>query len=280
MSDDAPGRERMLAEFEKRHGRALGTRTVGTCTYCGTPLDPDLYFCHNCSTPYKSITSLVGAEKPEPVTRRALIEARAPHAMPVFWTYLALIVGLSIAVHLLLDASFAAQLLISDLAIGVVTLYFAVRHFGTLRPLFTHTGLMRSGTWIAFLLLPVCLGINWAWHAFLQDVIVVSGESWIDQLRDEGMSTGWLVFSIAVVPAITEEIAFRGLIQTWLGHALGKRRALIAASALFAAIHFSWLSLPYLFLAGLLMGWARDRSESLWPPMIIHFLHNAWVVLS
>jgi membrane protease YdiL (CAAX protease family) len=87
-----------------------------------------------------------------------------------------------------------------------------------------------------------------------------------------------LIFSVCVFPAVTEEIAFRGLVQHWLHVAVQPRQAIVYAAALFTALHFSILSAPTLFLAGCLLGWLRWRTGSLWPPIVVHFLHNLAVV--
>ena len=81
-----------------------------------------------------------------------------------------------------------------------------------------------------------------------------------------------------VFPALTEEVAFRGLLQHWLHVAVRATTAIVLASALFAAMHFSVISFPYLFAVGLLLGWMRWRTGSLWPPIVAHFLHNLVVL--
>ena len=50
------------------------------------------------------------------------------------------------------------------------------------------------------------------------------------------------------------------------------------AAALFAVLHFSLLSLPYLFMVGLLLGWAKWKTGSLYPSILVHFLHNLIVL--
>jgi membrane protease YdiL (CAAX protease family) len=52
----------------------------------------------------------------------------------------------------------------------------------------------------------------------------------------------------------------------------------IVASALFAGMHFSVISFPYLFLVGMLLGWTKWKTQSLYPSMLIHFLHNLIVI--
>jgi hypothetical protein len=104
----------------------------------------------------------------------------------------------------------------------------------------------------------------------------------IDTLEDKISQAQWteltLFVIICLIPALTEEIAFRGLIQHWLQTALKPWRAILLASALFTALHLSIISAPYIFLLGLLLGWTKWKTGSLYPAMVIHCLHNAAAV--
>jgi len=88
-----------------------------------------------------------------------------------------------------------------------------------------------------------------------------------------------LVFMICVTPAICEEIAFRGYIQTYFARDFSDNKAILISSVLFSVMHFSVLSAPYLLVAGVLFGWVRTKTGSLYPSMFIHFAHN-YVVIS
>jgi membrane protease YdiL (CAAX protease family) len=43
-------------------------------------------------------------------------------------------------------------------------------------------------------------------------------------------------------------------------------------------MHFSIVSFPYLFALGVLLGWTKWKTGSLYPSMLIHFLHNLVVI--
>lgn len=81
-------------------------------------------------------------------------------------------------------------------------------------------------------------------------------------------------------PAVVEELAFRGVIQGALGRVLRMGEAVAVAALMFMILHLMPLSFPHLFLIGLAAGWLRARSGSLYPPMLLHFLHNGLVVAS
>jgi len=88
-----------------------------------------------------------------------------------------------------------------------------------------------------------------------------------------------VVLVVCVMPAIWEEVAFRGLIQGQLGKAVGRREALLMTAVLFTIIHLSALSAPYLLLLGITLGVLRQRSGSLIPGIALHFVHNLVVVI-
>ena len=89
------------------------------------------------------------------------------------------------------------------------------------------------------------------------------------------------LFLIALIPAIGEELLFRGLFQNLIER--GTKRAHVAvwiAASLFSLIHFQFEGfLPRLFL-GAILGYSFLWTRSLWVPMILHFLNNALPILS
>jgi sodium transport system permease protein len=97
-------------------------------------------------------------------------------------------------------------------------------------------------------------------------------------LLDNTQTPLWLAWVlVALVPAVSEELLFRGLILSGL-RPLGNRTALIVSSLLFAVAHASiYRLLPTLFL-GLLLGWIVLRTGSLFCSILIHVLNNGIAV--
>jgi membrane protease YdiL (CAAX protease family) len=90
----------------------------------------------------------------------------------------------------------------------------------------------------------------------------------------------WTVFLlISVMPAVFEELAFRGVIQSSLERVLNARDAWLIQAALFSVLHLSPLIFPSHFLMGLCFGYMRRRSRSIYPGMLLHACWNALVVL-
>ncbi|MEQ8624348.1 MAG: type II CAAX endopeptidase family protein [Vicingaceae bacterium] len=87
------------------------------------------------------------------------------------------------------------------------------------------------------------------------------------------------IISVAVFPAIFEELAFRGFLFNNISYLSGKKGAVIGSAFLFTLAHFSILSFFWLFPFGLLLGYFRSRYNTLIYGMIGHFTHNATALL-
>jgi membrane protease YdiL (CAAX protease family) len=96
----------------------------------------------------------------------------------------------------------------------------------------------------------------------------------------------WQVRAIIIVTAIcvvpfTEEMLFRGMLQTLLRSYIGKPwRAIIVASLVFAMFHENPQHWPALFAFGLVLGYAYEKSGSLFRSIFLHLIFNAFSVLS
>ena len=92
-------------------------------------------------------------------------------------------------------------------------------------------------------------------------------------------SGGELLFAIviiAILPAIGEEIVFRGLIQNELNRATGNIHVSIwFAAILFSAIHFQFFGFVPRLLLGALFGYLYYWSGSLMLAILAHFVNNA-----
>jgi membrane protease YdiL (CAAX protease family) len=250
-----------------------------SCLYCGAPLDARYYFCLQCATPHSEPESVLTPIRPLRPTAGMLVKKHAPGVSTLWWTYFSVIVGLSVVLWVVAGgAKLGVHMIVMDAALLVTTAWFAVYYWPSLWPQLKRIGFDRGAAWIGLLLLVPTLALNYGYGHLIEQL--VGGESWsfIEQLRKDGFPEEAIVFFICVFPAVAEEIAFRGLLQHWLQVALSPRRAILLASALFSAMHFSILGAPYLFVAGCLMGWVKWKTGSLYPSMLIHFLHNLAVV--
>jgi len=83
---------------------------------------------------------------------------------------------------------------------------------------------------------------------------------------------------VSLMPAVVEEVAFRGVIQSALQRVAGEREALLIQAALFSVLHLMPMMFISHFFMGLCFGYARVRSKSLYPGMVLHAAWNACVL--
>jgi membrane protease YdiL (CAAX protease family) len=89
------------------------------------------------------------------------------------------------------------------------------------------------------------------------------------------------IFMIGLLPAIGEELLFRGIVQQlfkkWLGNA---HAAIWISAALFSALHLQFFGFLPRLLLGAMFGYMLEWSGSLLLPMIAHFINNATAVVA
>ena len=84
-----------------------------------------------------------------------------------------------------------------------------------------------------------------------------------------------LAFVAVVVAPLIEDASFRGLFQTMIRSYLDRPwLAIILTSALFASVHEDFTHWPALFVLALGLGYAYEKSGSLFRPIFMHALFN------
>jgi hypothetical protein len=84
------------------------------------------------------------------------------------------------------------------------------------------------------------------------------------------------LFIIAILPAVAEEILFRGVLQKILYNLFKSGHAAIWVTAfIFSTIHFQFFGFIPRFILGLVFGYLFFWSGTLWLPVISHFVNNA-----
>lgn len=83
---------------------------------------------------------------------------------------------------------------------------------------------------------------------------------------------------IALLPAVGEELIFRGIMQRGLQKRVNPHVAIWLAAILFSAVHMQFLGFVPRMLMGVAMGYLFFWSGNLWYPIIAHFTNNAMAV--
>jgi uncharacterized protein len=93
---------------------------------------------------------------------------------------------------------------------------------------------------------------------------------------------GALVFNlmlIAAIPALGEELFFRGIIQTSLAERKKAVMAVLVTAFVFSAIHLQFYGFVPRFLLGALLGFLFVWSDNIWLPVFAHFVNNGVAVI-
>ena len=84
------------------------------------------------------------------------------------------------------------------------------------------------------------------------------------------------IVAIAVVPAIVEELYFRGTLQKIITDWSGKPLvAIIITAILFSAFHFSYFGFLSRMSLGIVLGLIYHYTKTIWLPILMHFVNNA-----
>ncbi len=89
------------------------------------------------------------------------------------------------------------------------------------------------------------------------------------------------LFVVAVLPAIGEELLFRGVLQKYFCRLTGNIFAgIVITSLIFSAIHMQFLGFIPRFLLGMMFGYLYVWTGSIWTPIAVHFTNNALAVFA
>jgi uncharacterized protein len=102
---------------------------------------------------------------------------------------------------------------------------------------------------------------------------------WNPNLGASEGSLWYNIIDVALVPAVVEELLFKGLIFTILKKHYPVIVAIIIASFMFAAVHLSFIRIIPLFLVSCYSFWLYLRSGSLILPMLLHFINNLFTLV-
>ncbi len=160
---------------------------------------------------------------------------------------------------------------ITTLATGVL-----VTAIGLIWPKSAFSGLRMPP--LLHLLQALALGLGCALLAILY-VHAFAGDQTMSGIKGNlGLPAALLV--VALCPGIYEELAFRGILHATLTEVWGRYLGWIATATAFALCHGITFGFPFHVSLGLLLGWLRMRSGSLYPGMVLHTVYNGVLVVA
>ena len=151
-----------------------------------------------------------------------------------------------------------------EVTIALITVWFAWRNKETIQPVVKFNHFKWS----------ILLGII-ALSALFSWLVNISMSELNVSLfnRDISIYSGYkiymapvvvMVYSVALVPALFEELAFRGVLYNYLASILDERLVVMVSGFIFAAMHLSPISLVWLIPFGILLGFLRMKYNTIW----------------
>ncbi len=138
-------------------------------------------------------------------------------------------------------------------------------------------------TWVLAVLagMGCCLvanAVTISWYDLLGELFGISSAPSALPL-DRSVSGYVMYFCIyAILPAIAEEIAFRGVVFGLL-RPYGKIIAIFGSAFVFGIMHGNLLQIPFAFIGGLFFGWLLEETGSILPCILLHFCNNSLSVV-
>ncbi len=134
---------------------------------------------------------------------------------------------------------------------------------------FAAAALIGLGAWLG-----LSLPVLWLQDALLSGQ-AEAAESLKSSLGIDGVALPLLILSLAIVPALGEELVFRGAILGLLEKRWTPTSALIGQAVLFGLMHGSVFRFLPTALLGLVLGHLAKKTGSVWPGVLAHAMTNA-----
>jgi len=230
-----------------------------TCINCGTRLTIEARFCNNCG-----FTQAIGKTHDSNWQR----------------TLVGLLCFFGLLTIVCLVSNFSGDtdinfLLLIDLLFIVITITGAAIMWNDIKPFLKWNNfniLKVIGYGLLAVLLAIVVNIIIDWLNKSMFGVEVYYYKAFEHLKYAKLIT---ILMIAVQPALFEELAFRGVIQSGLSKIIEPQQAIYLTAFLFAIIHMSFISLFWLIPFAVLLSYLRNKENTLWYGVGMHFLFNA-----
>lgn len=105
------------------------------------------------------------------------------------------------------------------------------------------------------------------------------GAAYVGAIENMGPFDGlYMLLAFAVLPAVTEEFLFRGIVLTEYSN-VSVSCSVIMSSLMFAMCHFSLVRFPSYFFCGIVLGALTYATRSVIAAIVVHALYNVSVMV-
>lgn len=177
------------------------------------------------------------------------------------------------------DAGKYLSYLLSSAGLVVAAAYIAIKGKFSIKETCAFKKFSPAYLWIILLLaFGTLFGLSWLNGAFIDLLGHFGYKAAVIKIPKNGFKDFVLcTLIICVLPAVFEELLFRGFILASLKR-LGTAFAVVAGGVLFSLYHKNPAQTPYQFVMGALMCLLAIKSGSIIPSMILHFINNFYII--
>lgn len=238
-----------------------------------------IFLCRNCNTVLLSGSRFCTACGMKHSEKQEVIDHHLAGEKPLFWPLLmyGLLLLFCIIVRVSEFDATPIKLFVVDIVFAGIVIAFCFREMDSLKSVLTVTHFnwlllfaVIGGSVLA------AIGVNW----FADALEKMSGEYYRMYMFENAPFPVLLsIISTAVFPALFEELSFRGILYTQLNRLMGVTATIIVTAVAFSILHLSPLSLLWIFPIGLITGWLRAKTGTIWYGIALHFTYNSSIVL-
>ncbi|WP_010587231.1 CPBP family intramembrane glutamic endopeptidase [Schlesneria paludicola] len=207
-------------------------------------------------------------------------------AVTIVWTILSNGRSVSMSDPRVLMLATAGEMVLFVLA---AMLCVSVRYWGRTfaelnlsRPELKHVAIVIAGTLpLSYCVSAYSMPIQWGWNLIgeqfpgLKVIDELSAMRMVNEMAD-ATSLPVMILILAVLPAIGEELVFRGAMGRVLMASLGIWGGVALTSFLFGLIHVHPVHALAVIPLGIAMHLVYLWTRSFWMPMLFHFVNNCW----
>ena len=231
-----------------------------TCDECEVAVQPDHRYCHNCGA-YLSAEAVS-------INIFNNIDLRNVFIFYFIYLFICLLVKYT--------PSFNSydELFWVEIVLAAVTLVFTVINWKGIKPLLKFNNFKwRILAGVIVISAAASLSVSFA----VQELNINFFHNEINYYaayKLYSFPTLVMIYSIALMPAVFEELAFRGIMYNYCYNFLDERLAVVVTAFLFGVMHLSLISLVWLIPFGFFIGNLRRKYHTLWYGILFHFTFN------
>jgi membrane protease YdiL (CAAX protease family) len=237
--------------------------SVLQCLQCNERIVPTDRFCGSCG---KEVISV----QENPTAKSDVMQILTP---TLGYYFITLVLVATYGLTDIFPEGFEGLVVISAIDIVLVIIFWAF-YFTEMKPLFSVgrinfglMGLTMAGAAIAGILVTVLAEVI---QFSIQDDVFYSTYLF----EDTSNPFLWAVLFICVLPAIFEEVAFRGFLYSNLEKVTTAQGAIYITAFIFGIIHLAVISMIWLVPGGLIFAYLRMKYKTLWYGIVGHFTYN------